>query len=262
MRKELEKKLKPGYLVNRQMLYSLGLSRPDVDYYLRSEYLVSVARGFYMRNNQYPLDWREVVASLYELGFVVHVGGATVISESGLDHFVSLKNERQEVSLFSFQNLPTWLNSLDDEITRKKFKFTLNKQSWLSNLPKSAYKVQRFGPWDRSIKYATLELALLEQLVEVKNEQDIVTLDRQMEGMASLSPNRLNQLLPVCTNVKAKRLFGWLADRHAHNWAKHINWDKIDCGSGKRSVVPGGRYNSKWKITMPQDMENQSVHGR
>lgn len=252
----LEKLLKPGYLVNRKVLYSYGLTRPDVDYYVRSGFLSSFARGLYHRKSDYNLTWREVVASLKDLGYHAHVGGASVVREAGLDHFVSVSDSATSISLYSAESLPKWLS--DTQITET---LTDTKQSWLKKLPNSAYRTQTFGQWDREIKYATLELALLEQLVDAKLEAELVAIDRQLEGMANLSPTRLNELLRLCPNIKAKRLFGWLSQRHDHAWVKHIKWDKVDLGKGKRSLIKGGRYNDQWQITVPRKMEDQTVYG-
>ncbi len=256
MKFDLKKKLKPGYLVNRKILYSYGLSRPDVDYYLRAGVLVTVARGVYQRNNDYALDWMELVASLPELGFEAHVGGASAIREAGLEHFVDMSNQQKPIHLYSHKALPGWLRNKSLSV-----QFNLTKQNWLSALPNSAFRRQSFGQWDREIQIATLELALFEQLIEAKIETDIVAIDRQLEGMANLSPARLNLLLGLCPNVKAKRLFGWLATRHNHAWVKHVKWDEIDLGAGKRSIIQGGRYNNQWQITVPREMEDQTSHG-
>ena len=256
MKPDLEKQLKPGHLVNRKTLYSYGLSRPDVDYYLRSGSLVSVARGVYQRRNDYDLDWMDLVASLPELGFEAHVGGISAVREAGLEHFVAMSSQQKAISLFSSQALPRWLNNKS-----LKIEFNLTKQNWLALLPGSVYRTHTFGQWNRKIQVATLELALLEQLIEAKTEADIVAIDRQLEGMANLSPKRLNLVLGICPNVKAKRLFGWISERHNHAWVKHIKWAKVDLGKGKRAIIKGGRYNSLWQITVPREMENQTAHG-
>lgn len=252
----LEKLLKPGYLVNRNVLYSYGLTRPDVDYYVRSGLLSSFARGIYHRKSDYNLTWQEVVASLTDLGYQAHVGGASVVRESGLEHFVSVSDSATSISLYSAELLPKWLGD-----TPVKETLTETKQSWLKKLPDSVYRTQTFGQWDREIKYATLELALLEQLVDAKSEAELVAIDRLLEGMANLSPTRLNELLRLCPNVKAKRLCGWLLQRHDHAWIKRIEWDAVALGKGKRSIIKGGRYNDQWQITVPRKMEDQTIHG-
>jgi len=254
---KLKELLKTGYLVNRKTLYSYGLNRPDVDYYVRSGFLNSFAHGVYHRTSDYHLTWQEVVSSLADLNYEIHVGGISVVREAGLEHFVNVSDYAKSISLYSAEAIPKWL---DD--TPLNTSFISTKQSWLNKLPDSVYKDQIFGQWNRKIKYATLELALLEQLVDVNLESDIVTIDRQLEGMVNLSPTRLNDLLMLCPSVKAKRLLGWLLKRHEHTWIKHIKWNAIDLGKGKRSIIKGGRYNNEWQITVPKAMESQILHGQ
>ena len=76
-----------------------------------------------------------------------------------------------------------------------------------------------------------------------------------MEGLATLSPKRLQILLADCKSVKVKRLFFFFADRHNHAWLKHLDRAAIDLGSGKRSLVKGGRFDPAYKITVPEDLD-------
>jgi hypothetical protein len=79
--------------------------------------------------------------------------------------------------------------------------------------------------------------------------------DVLMQGLGSLSPRRLYALLADCRSVKVKRLALWFADRHAHAWAARLERGALDLGSGKRVLVPGGRLDPTYNITVPRDME-------
>jgi transcriptional regulator with AbiEi antitoxin domain of type IV toxin-antitoxin system len=74
-----------------------------------------------------------------------------------------------------------------------------------------------------------------------------------MEGLSNLSPRRLQKLLCDCRSVKVKRLFLFFADRHQHAWAKRIKKEDIDLGKGKRMLAKGGKLNSTYQITVPED---------
>jgi hypothetical protein len=94
----------------------------------------------------------------------------------------------------------------------------------------------------------------LELLDEVPKHETFEQVDKLISNLPNLSPRRLENLLVDCTNVKVKRLFFFFADRHRHAWAKHLDKQKIDLGSGKRMLVKGGRYDSRYKITVPEDL--------
>ncbi len=76
-----------------------------------------------------------------------------------------------------------------------------------------------------------------------------------MEGLANLSPRRLQGLLEACRSVKAKRLFFFFADRHQHAWLKRLDRQAIDLGKGDRLLVKGGKLNSVYHITVPGDLD-------
>ncbi len=76
-----------------------------------------------------------------------------------------------------------------------------------------------------------------------------------MEGLPTLSPSRLQALLVDCHNIKVKRLFFFFAERHGHAWLKRLDRKSIDLGRGKRSLVKGGRYDAKHRITVPENLD-------
>jgi len=76
-----------------------------------------------------------------------------------------------------------------------------------------------------------------------------------MEGLTTLSPTRLNALLVDCRSVKVKRLFLFFADRHSHAWVRHLDRKRIELGTGKRMLVKGGRFDPKYQITVPGDLD-------
>lgn len=261
MKSQRINKIKHGQLVTRRWLMDEGFMRPDIDYYLRSGSLQAVVRGIYRRPGD-PLSWESVVYALNGLGYKLHVGGATAIKERGFSHFVSMEDS-ETIDLYSHQRLPLWIETWHQtqEMSVQEFRFVRHKQPWLDGLPLSSLFTRSFGTLGNKISYASAELALLEILIEAKTTTDLVTIDRWLESMSSLSPSRLNELLLLCPNIKAKRLFGWFAERHNHAWASKISWLNIDLGKGKRSLIKGGRYNAKWKITVPQKLEEATQHG-
>ena len=117
-----------------------------------------------------------------------------------------------------------------------------------------SFVVQARGQWDWPLVLSTAERAVLELLDELPERESFHQVDKLMEGLSTLSPHRLQRLLSECRNVKVKRLFLFLADRHPHAWLKHIQRDQIDLGKGKRMLVKGGKLNSTYHITVPEDL--------
>jgi hypothetical protein len=73
-------------------------------------------------------------------------------------------------------------------------------------------------------------------------------------GFATSAPRRLQQLLADCRSIKVKRLFVWFAERHNHAWLKKLDRAAIDLGRGKRMLVRGGKFDTKFNITVPETL--------
>jgi hypothetical protein len=108
------------------------------------------------------------------------------------------------------------------------------------------------------IPYAMPERAFLEMLSEIQEEADFETADRLFEGAGTFRPDLLQQLLEACNQVKAKRLFLWYAERHSHVWFSNLHTSNIDLGVGKRQIIPDGKLDRKYSITVPKRMDNGS----
>jgi hypothetical protein len=96
---------------------------------------------------------------------------------------------------------------------------------------------------------------MLELLDEVPRSETFHQADVLMEGLRNLSPRRLQTLLVECRSVKVKRLFLWFAERHNQPWLKAIDPRKIDLGKGKRMLVRGGKLDTKYNITVPENLD-------
>jgi hypothetical protein len=95
-------------------------------------------------------------------------------------------------------------------------------------------------------------------LDELPNRESFHQADMLMEGLANLSPRRLAKLLADCRSVKVKRLFFFFADRHPHAWRRQLRAEDFDLGSGKRVLAKGGKLDSRYQITVPEDLDGVS----
>jgi hypothetical protein len=76
-----------------------------------------------------------------------------------------------------------------------------------------------------------------------------------MESLTSLRPQVVQQLLENCTSVKTKRLFMHAAERSSHPWLKRLDLSKIDFGSGRRTIHPGGRLDNKYNLVVADPVQ-------
>ena len=243
----LEQSLPEGQLVNRAWLRARGFSRPRVDYALRAGKLNSVAHGVYRRPGP-PLKWEHVVYSLNEMGCAVHVGGRSALELQGLAHYLPL-GRLQRIDLYGVSRVPAWVKGF-----QTPFWFSVHTQHLFDPMPETALHARPFGAWDWPIPYGTPEIALLELLASVRDEADFSMADKFFEAAVNLRPDLIHALLKSCTHVKAKRLFLWFTDRHAHTWRQVLKTGGIDLGRGKRMLIKRGTYDATYQITVPREM--------
>ncbi len=271
---QLQRDLPEGLLVDTAWLEKQGYYDSLRNRYVTSGWLEQPTRGVYRRPAG-KLLWQHVVISLQTLlERPLLVGGRTALELHGYTHYLS-QEEQGEVHLYGDEKAPNWLFNLslnthfvfhnakrlfcNEQITNGlgNLSWNLNNEKYQSNNPlhDKNFVQKPWGQWDWPLTLSSPERAILELMDELPKQESFHQVDMLMEGLANLSPRRLSKLLTNCRNVKVKRLFLWFADRHQHTWFKRLNLNDVDLGKGKRQVVVGGRFDPKYQITIPGDLE-------
>src|SRR5690606_107716 len=86
------------------------------------------------------------------------------------------------------------------------------------------------------IEISSLERAMMEFLYLVPKAHSTDHARKLMETLTTLRPSLVQELLEGCSSIKVKRLFMALADELEHRWFVQLDKDKIDLGSGKRTI--------------------------
>jgi hypothetical protein len=268
----LETNLPEGLLADAAWLSRHGYSTSLRTQYVAAGWLEQPARSVFRRPRG-SLRWEQAVISLQTLlEFPVVVGGRTALELQGYAHF--LTQEQKEVHLYGHKPPPSWLHKLplsvrfvfhksgrlfrNDPIARglTSLSWNLKTSQGTSTDPlHTGLTVQPWGHWDWPLTLSSPERAVLELLDELPDRESFHQADKLIEGLASLSPNRLQKLLEDCKNVKVKRLFFFFAERHGHAWLKRIDRERVDLGKGKRMLVRGGKLNAAYGITVPEDLD-------
>lgn len=255
MQSQIEALLPHAMVATRKWLLAQGVGIHTFDNAVKSDKLRALAVGVYARTGV-PVPWEGLVASLQRMSASpVHVGGKSALELFGLGHYVSRAREKT-VHLYSEDKLPTWLGKLE---TSYRFKWHGTKTLWSPELlfEKAFVREHEWREELPPILVSCPEKAVIELLVDVPDTISFEHADELMQGLTSLSPRKLEQLLKVCRHVKAKRLFFWLAERQNYPWIKKLNYQDFDLGSGKRVVEKGGKLNQKYLITVPEHMNGQ-----
>lgn len=269
---QLQHLLPEGLLVDASWMNAKGYSRALLSQYVASGWLEHPAWGVYRRPSG-KLQWQHVVISMQSLlDIPVVVGGRTALELQGYAHYLSPSGIR-EVHFYGDRPLPTWVNKLEVEPifwfhnAKKLFRSEPIPRSFgdLNPMPNlqsggsdevsySGFVRQHWGHWNWPLIQSAPERAILELLDQVPQRETFHQADMLIEGLRTLSPRRLQKLLENCLNVKVKRLFLWFADRHKLPWFSQIDQERVNLGTGKRMLVPGGKLDEKYQITVPKDL--------
>jgi hypothetical protein len=272
---QLQQSLPEGLLADAAWLKEKGYSSALRSQYVSAGWLDQPARGVYRRPSG-KLQWQHVLISVQTLlKMPVIAGGRTALELQGFAHYLPLGG-MQEVHLYGDGSLPSWVHKLKLDIrfvfhnARKLFReerigWALgsgNRNIQAQSIPSNAsiqgsLTRQAWGHWDWLLVLSTPERAILELLDEVPQKETFHQAEMLMGGLRTLRPSRLQRLLEDCRSVKVKRLFLWFAERHGFRWLSKIKRERIDLGKGKRMLVRGGKLDSKFLITVPEDMNDR-----
>ena len=238
-----------GMVVTSPWLKKQGVSRFLVNTYARSGWVRRVGRGAYARLDD-AVDWTGALHAVqFQLGLPVHVGGRRALEMQGYGHFVRMR-EGGTVRLYGPKGtrLPAWFLRSSWNVT---FRYTAadlfptRMEAGLTSRPVGEYSIRLSSP----------ERAMLEFLHEARISELFDDARLVMEGLTTLRAELVQELLEVCKSVKVKRLFLFLAEEAGHEWVKSLDVSRVGLGTGKRSIVKGGRFDPKYKITFPPKSE-------
>jgi hypothetical protein len=140
------------------------------------------------------------------------------------------------------------------------FPVWLDKQDWGIDILKvsSEYFGQEIGlttmmQGEFDVLLSSPERAFMESLNLAPKQYNLMDLYYVMEQLTTLRPAMVQTLLETNVSVKVKRLFLYMAEKANHAWLEDVDLSKVSLGSGKRSIVKNGVYNTKYGIVIPED---------
>jgi len=193
------------------------------------------------------VEWPGAVYALQtQLNLNVHAGGKTSLELKGYAHY--LPSEQKEIFLYAplGQVFPAWFKrahlAVDIVVTRTNL-FPADLHEGFSDYTEKDFSIRTSSP----------ERAALEMLHLVPRKVTFEEASLILENLVSLRPEVVQRLLGSCRSVKVKRIFLYMAEKHGHSWLPQLDLSRVDLGHGKRMLVPNGRYEKKYRITVPRD---------
>jgi hypothetical protein len=229
-------------------LESEGYTKDLLKKYVKSEWLDSLGYGAFKLHED-DVKWWGGLSSLQKVKNIsIRPAGKTALELNGYTHYLS-KN-MIKIQLFGSygEKLPKWYTKQEwMKITNyiQTNLFGDNVRSYLSDTEIQSIRLKISSP----------ELAAMEMLYLIPKKQSFDEANKIMEGLTTLRPNLLQDLLENCNSVKVKRLFLYLAEKNKHPWFEDLTVGRVDLGSGKRVIVKDGRLDKKYNITVPKEYD-------
>lgn len=275
-----------GAVVLSSWLKKDGYSNPLLSKYKQNGWISSIGHDANVRPND-KVNWTGGLYALQEqLHLPVHAGGKTALQLHGYAHFLPMVTDTHGEGLLdgtgfgggSGSGAGTGLGTGSSD----QFSITLfgppgmRMPSWFLQHDwhvKVCHVMTKMLPYEDdlgltrkemgafAIKVSAPERAMMEVLYLVPRKESYEEAKLLMEGLSTLRPKLVQALLKHCRSVKVKRLFMHLAESCNLPWVTKLDTGKVNFGKGKRVVVKGGYFDSKYNISVPGPRPGQPDTG-
>ena len=238
-----------GVVATLTWLKGFGVSQQLAHKYEKSNWIESLGSGAYKRDED-SVIWDGAIHALqFQLQLPIHIAGITALALQGRAQYLPI-GERVLVCLRGQRGttIPRWFKNNDWKADIK-----IGFKTSLPVNPQYLNEIKINGSFP--VKVACSELAILEYVEGVNDSDSFMSARELMEGMIDLRVKVLQELLEKCSSIRVKRIFLYLAEQINLPWPSKLDKEKIDLGVGKRVIVKGGSFNSKYAITVPRDLE-------
>ncbi len=223
--------------------------------YEKSGWVERIGQGAYIRAGD-TVEWSGGLYALQEqMKLPVHAGAKTALQMQGYAHFLPL-GQGGTVTLFGNPGtrLPAWFSRYD---WKARLRYVTTRL--FADDPDAGLTTKTLGTW--AVTLSAPERAMMEVLHLVPGKETFEEASLLMESLTTLRPRLVQSLLEQCRSVKVKRLFMFLAESHNHAWVKKLDLSQVNFGKGKRMIVRGGRFDAKYRITVPDMGFSQEESG-
>ena len=233
-----------GTVITSDWLKKKGVYKQLADGYKNSGWIERVGTGAYKRTGD-ELSWEGGLYALQKLqDLSIHVGGRTALELQGYGHYLKMRGQQVILWKTPEVRVPSWFQKYEWNADLAIRSATLFSKEVNALSTKSSNQIE--------ISISSAERAVMEYLYDIPRHEGFDEANYIMEGLSSLRPALLQQLLETCKSIRVKRLFMYLAENHNHAWFKRLDPSAIDLGKGKREIIRGGTLDKKYKIVVPE----------
>lgn len=235
-----------GLVLLSSWLISEGYPYELQQQYRKSGWLRSIGNGAMLKSNDPFLLSGALAALQSQANINIHLGGRSALELNGSAHYLQLNSPELILFALGKTKLPSWFINNKWDVEYKIFRRTLFESN-----PVGLIDYQDAGV---SIKISSPARAMMECLSLCPNDFSLTEAYELMEGLSTLRPKQVQELLDTCKSIKVKRLFLYFAERAGHSWFKYIDKTKIHLGSGNRSLANPGVLVPEYNLILPKEL--------
>jgi hypothetical protein len=235
-----------GLVLLSSWLVSKGYPYELQQQYRRSGWIKSIGKGAMLKSGDPLLLSGALAAIQSQVNINLHLGGRSALELNGVAHYLQLTSP--EATLFSFgkSKLPSWFTNNKWDVDYIVFRTSLFNDDTIG--------LTDYQDAGIMMKISSSGRAMMECLSLCPTEFSLTEAYELMEGLSTLRPKQVQELLENCKSIKTKRLFLYFAERLGHSWLKYVNQAKINLGSGNRSLANNGVLIPKYNLVLPKEL--------
>lgn len=221
-----------------------GYSDQLLKKYRDSGWLVALSKGVMYQSGTKPTAYNALSSYNQQLSKDFRVAAHSALELTGYNHYVPMGKPILMVAYPKGQRKPLWMSSDVFDKTFKLFSTDIFANVKTTMMETDGITVQTSVP-----EQAFLEcLSLAQQLY---NYMDLYYI---MEQLTTLRSGILQEILEGTKSLSVKRMFLYMAEKSGHTWFEDLDPSKIQLGESKIQLVKNGVYISKYKITVPKEL--------
>lgn len=235
-----------GLVLLSSWLVSKGYSYELQQRYRKGGWLKSIGKGAMLKSRD-PFMLSGALSALQsQVNVNIHIGGRSALELQGSTHYLQLSFSETTLFVPGRTELPPWFINNKWDSNYKILKMCILNDDMLG------LTIYRDGEIEMNISNPVR--AMLECIALAPTEFSLNEAFELMEGLSTLRPKQVQELLENCKSIKVKRLFLYFAERAGHSWFKHIDQTKINLGSGNRSITLNGILVPKYSLVLPKHL--------
>ena len=232
-----------GGLYFSEWLNKNGYSNQLLKKYRESGWLNTLSKGVMYRTHDKLSAYSAIASFNQQLDKSFRIAAHSALELAGFNHYVPMGKPLLVVA-HSKEYVPEWMESNAFDRTYRVFSTDAFVEPQVTMI--------KVGNVD--LLASTPEQAFLECLLLAPKQYAYMDLFYIMEQLTAFRPEILQKLLETTKSRKVKRMFLYMAEKAGHYWYDMLDVSKLNLGTSKLQLVVNGVYISKYKITVPKEL--------